>query len=149
MSSYLWWAAQQVARQTSTWVATHPAESSLIGVGLANPATRGFTKDVLKSVAWRTTQMTGRITMDIGKSMAARSTVVRTSTNYLSRFGQFLARNPVATIVAIDIAAATTAIALAQDEDPATESTQVRSTGFSFGGLGTWGIGTGGSGLVS
>ena len=93
--------------------------------------------------------MTGRITMDIGKSMAARSTVVRTSTNYLSRFGQFLARNPVATIVAIDIAAATTAIALAQDEDPATESTQVRSTGFSFGGLGTWGIGTGGSGLVS
>ena len=148
MSSYVWWVAQQIARQTSTWVASHPAEASLIGVGIANPATRGFTIDVLKSVAWRTTQMTGRLTLDIAKAATARSPVAARIGGYGRTAWNIATKNPILTVVAIDVAAATTAIVLAQHEDPATEATQVRSTGFSFGGLGGWGIGTGGSSLV-
>lgn len=149
MASYLTWIAMQVARSSSQWVATHPAESSLIGVGILHPGTRGFTLDVVKSVGWRSMQFTGRVGVDIAKSAAKHSPIVKTASTYLSRFGQFLGRHPIGTIIAIDLAAATTAIALAQHEDPATESVQVRSTGFSLGGLGGWGIGTGGSSLIT
>jgi len=148
MPSYVSWIAMQVARQGSVWVATHPAESSLIGVGLLHPGTRGFTIDVVRSVGWRGLQFSGRVAADVTKAAIRHSPVAARSANYLSRFGQFLARHPLATVIAIDIAAATTAIALSQDEDPATESVQVRSTGFAIGGTGGWGIGTGGSGLI-
>ena len=154
MSSYLWWAANQAARISSTWVASHPAEASLIGVGLANAATRGFTWDVLKSVAWRTSQMTGRIALDIGKSAIKRSTLAGGVWSYTKRVAQYLSRHPVATVVALDIAAATTAIALAKDEDPRTESIQMRSTSHGLSGTGAGGgisqpsIGTGGSWLI-
>ena len=75
MSSLVWWMAQQVTRQAFATAAANPAETSLAFVLLANPNTRGFTVDVLKSVFWRGAQMSGRIALDVGKSAVARSTV--------------------------------------------------------------------------
>lgn len=148
MASLLWWGAQQITREIFSTAAKNPAETSLAFVLVANPATRGFALDVMKSMMWRSTQMTGRIALDVGRAAAARSTTAARIGSYGRTAGQFIKRHPIGTVAAINLAASATAIALAQDEDPATESTRVRSTGFSFGGLGSWGIGTGGSGLV-
>ena len=141
MSSYVWWAAQQVARQGSTWVASHPAEASLVGVALGNPATRGFTIDVLKSVTWRSLQFQGRVARDIASAAARRSAVARNIGSGLRWTGQILMRNPITTIAAAYLALGTTAIALSQDADPRIQEAQVRATSQSIGGTGQPGLG--------
>lgn len=141
MNSYLWWAAQQVARSGSTWVASHPAEASLIGVGLGNPATRGFTWDIVKSVVWRSTQFTGRVTADVARAAAARSTVARNIGQGARWIGGWITRHPITTIGTVYLATGATAIALSQDEDPRTQEAKVRATSQSIGGTGQPGLG--------
>ena len=141
MSSYVWWAAQQVARQGSTWVASHPAEASLVGVALGNPATRGFTIDVLKSVTWRSMQFQGRVAKDIATAAAQRSAIARNIGAGLRWTGRILLRNPVTTIGTAYLALGATSIALSQDEDPRIQEAQVRATSQSIGGTGQPGLG--------
>lgn len=136
MSSYVWWAAQQVARQGSTWVASHPAEASLVGVALGNPATRGFTIDVLKSVTWRSLQFQGRVAQDIARAAARRSAIARNIGSGLRWTGRVALRNPVTTIAAVYLALGATAIALSQDEDPRIQEAQTRSTSQGISGTG-------------
>ena len=142
MSSYIWWAAQQVARHTSVWVAAHPTESSLIGVGLANAKTRGFVWDVIKATAWRTIQFKGRLTADIARAAAARSTIIRNTASVFTSMGRFIARHPVAAVAVGYTTGAATAIALAKDPDPLTEQLQMRGTSSGIGGTGQPNLGS-------
>lgn len=142
MGSYVWWAINQAAQRTSSWVATHQAEASLIAVGLANPATRGFVMDVVRIVGKETVRSWWNISRGIGSSAATRSSKVSAVASYAARAGRLLARNPIATVVAIDLLAATTAITLAQDEDPLTEQVQVKAVSQGISGTGQPSLGS-------
>lgn len=149
MSSLVWWTAQQLTRQFVSKAAENPGWTSLGFVLLANPATRGFTLDIIKATAWRSLQFSGRLTLDVARAAAARSStaaaIQRTSLNV----ARFAGRHPVATTATLYLAGATTAIALAQDEDPATERAQVTATSHGIGNPGLWpGIGSGGNWLI-
>lgn len=102
MGSYVWWAINQAAQRASSWVATHQAEASLIAVGLANPATRGFVMDVVRIVGKETVRSWWNITRGIGSSAATRSTKVSTLASYASRTGRLLAQNP-GTVTAVGL----------------------------------------------
>lgn len=148
MTSYIGWIAIQSAGRLFPWMAANPEKVALVSIAFWYE--RKLTSDIVwgaGSVLWRSVVGgTGPgIIQTTGRAMANRWPVL----GYLyQRTLQLITRHPIGTIVALDILAATTAITLAQHEDPATSSTQVRSTGFSFGGLGSWGIGTGGSSLI-
>ena len=142
MSSYVWWAAQQVARQGSTWVASHPAEASLVGVALGNPATRGFTVDILKSVTWRSVQYSGILARDIASAAARRSVIARNIGAGLRWTGRILMRNPITTIAAAYLTLGTTAILMSQDEDPLTQELQTKGTSSGIGGTGQPSLGS-------
>jgi hypothetical protein len=108
LSTYLWWAGNQVAGRAFGWVAANPAEASLITAALANPATRKFTMDVLKIVVKENIRSWANISRGIGSSLINRSTwaaranaAVRTA---LSSARTFIAANPVTILATLAVA---------------------------------------------
>lgn len=142
MSSLVWWGAQQIVRETFSFAAKNPAETSLAFVLIANPATRGWALDVMRAMTWRTMQMTGRLTLDIGRATVARSTTARAVWNILRGGGRVVTRHPILASAAAYSALAATAVALAQDEDPLTEQLQVKGTSTGIGGTGQPSLGS-------
>lgn len=142
MSSFVWWMAQQATRETVSWAAKNPAETSLGFLLLANPATRGFTLDILRSLGWRSLQFSGRVSMDVARAAATRSSTMATLGRWGSNVWAFVKRHPVGTVVAIDAVAAATAIRLAQHEDTLTQQVQVRSVSQGIGSTGQPSLGS-------
>lgn len=98
MSSYVWWVGEQLAKSTSTWVAANPAEASLIAAALANPATRGFTLDVLRVVARETGRSWLNISRGVISSAASRSTMAARLGAWLSRARLLVVNNPITAV---------------------------------------------------
>lgn len=109
MSGYLWWVAEQGAGTLFGWVSRNPEAASLIGVGLASPATRGFTLDLMKIVGKESIRSTLAISRGIGGSLVQRSPfaarawgAVRSSGQWVARGGSYLVRsNPLFIPVAL------------------------------------------------
>lgn len=146
MNSYVVWGSKQIAGHISPWIAKHPAEASLIAAGLANQKTRGFVADVLKITIKETLRGNWNIARGIGQSLVNRSTTANYTVNAMRTLGsgvkQLMLRNPVATVGTMYLTTAATTLALAQDEDPLTESVQVKSASHGWAGLGWPGIGS-------
>ena len=143
MSSLIWWSAQQLTRTFVSKAAENPGWTSLGFVLLANPATRGFTWDIIKAPTWRSIQFSGRLTMDVWRAGVSRSSTIAAIQRTALNVARFSGRHPLATTATLYLAGATTAIALAQDEDPATEKAQVTATSHAIGNPGLWpGIGS-------
>jgi anti-sigma-K factor RskA len=148
MSTYLWWAANQTLRLGGGLFATHPVETSLAMAALANPGTRGFAWRVIKGAAWNTGRYMWANLLTVGRAAAAESKFASKAGSIAQTLGRWATRNPLAVIVVADIAAVTTAVKLSQNEDPLTESLQVRSVSHGVGGTGQPSIGTGGDWLI-
>ena len=142
MSSLVWWVAQQLAKQAFVKAAENPGWTSLGFVLLANPATRGFTSDIIKATVWRSLQFSGRLTGDVARAAASRSTTAAAIGKGGRAVGRFIGRHPVGAVTASYLTLGATSIILAQDEDPLTESQQVRSVSPGIGGTGQPGLGT-------
>lgn len=112
MSGYLWWLAEQGAGTVFGWVGRNPEAASLIGVGLASPATRGFTMDLVKVVGKESIRSSINIMRGIGGSLIQRSSAagkawagLRASGRWLSRGGSYLVRsNPLFIPAALAVA---------------------------------------------
>ena len=145
-TSYIVWAANQVGQRTSEWFAKNPAEASLLAAALANPATRGFVSDVLKVVAKESIKSNINIARGIGTSLVNRSTIANRTASTLRTLGagirNLILRHPVATVAVAYTSGAALSISLAQDEDPLTESLQVRAVSQGISGLGQPGVGS-------
>lgn len=154
MSTYLWWAANQALKFGGGIFVTHPVESSLAMAALANPGTRGFAWRVIKGTAWNTARFMWANLVTVGRAAAAESTLAKNIGHVGQGLRNLVMRNPLTAIILADIAAATTAIALAKDEDPLTEQIQMISTSAGLSGSGAGGgaaqpsIGTGGEWLL-
>jgi len=142
MTALIRWISIQGASRVSTWVASHPGESTLIAAGLANPATRGIVWDTLKSLGWRSAQFAGRVGADVGVSAVARSSKASWLWSQTQKLGRMAARHPVVTTAVVYATLATASIALAQDEDPRTQQSQTRAVSQGIGGTGQPGIGS-------
>ena len=147
MNSYIVWGAKQTAGFVSPWIAKHPAEASLIAAGLANAKTRGFVADVLGVVIKETMRGNWNIARGIGQSLVNRSTTANYTVNAMKSLGsgvkRLMLRQPVATVGLMYMTTAATTLALSQDEDPLTESVQVKAAshgwaGLSWPGIGSW-----------
>ena len=148
MSSYIGWIVVQTGGRLFPWMAANPEKVALISLSFWYE--RKLTTDIVwgaGSVMWRSiVGGTGPgIIQTTGRALATRWPTLGAA---YQRTVQLISRHPMGTIIALDIVAAATAVKLSQHEAPATSATQVRSPGFSFGGLGSWGIGTGGSSLI-
>ncbi len=112
MSGYLWWIAEQGAGTVFGWVGRNPEAASLIGVGLASPATRGFTMDLIKVVGKESIRSSIAVSRGIAGSLIQRSSaaarawgVVRASGAWLARGGSYIIRtNPLLVPVAMAMA---------------------------------------------
>ena len=152
MSSYIVWAANQAAAQISTWVAKNPAESSLIAAALANEKTRKFTLEVLYLIGREGIRSNVNIIRGIGAALTRNSVVANRTAAFartVLQYAKNLAkRNPAATYATSYLALAVLTLALSRDEDPLTESLQVKGASHGWAGLGWPSIGSAGSGLV-
>lgn len=150
MSSYLWWAANQLGQASIGFFARHPVEVSLAFTALANRATRGFAWRVIDGAIWNTGRYMWANIVTVSRAAAAESRIARG----IGTIGQIIVRNPVTSIIVADVASAATAIALAKHEDPLTEQIQMISTSHGLSGSGAGGgaaqpsIGTGGQWLL-
>jgi hypothetical protein len=142
VSSLIWWGAQQLAKQAFVKAAENPGWTSLGFVLVANPATRGFTLDIIKATLWRSAQFTGRLTLDVARAAAARSSTAAAIQSAGTNVLRFAGRHPVATVATLYISGAATSIALAQDPDPLTEQVQVKGVSQGLGGTGQPGVGS-------
>lgn len=154
MSTYIWWAANRALQLGGGFFATHPVETSLAMAALANPGTRGFAWRVIKGTAWNTARYMWANIVTVGRAAAAESNIAKGIGNIGQGLRNLAMRNPITTIVLLDIAAATAAIQLAKHEDPMTESAQMLSTAHGLSGSGAGGgvtqpsIGRGGDWLI-
>lgn len=142
MTSLLWWSAQQLTRTFVSKAAENPGWTSLGFVLLANPATRGFTMDILRATLWRSAQFSGNLLIDVGKASVRRSSTAASIQAGVRNVARFAGRHPVATVAVAYLSLGATSIALAQDPDPLTEKVQVRSVSQGIGGTGLPGIGS-------
>ena len=92
MSSYIWWAANQIAGKSITWVGTHPAEATFITAALANKATRGIALDVLKIVIKENVRSWTNITKGVGQSLVNRSRFIDNSVKITRQAGSKAAK---------------------------------------------------------
>lgn len=142
MRSYVSWVAMRVAERLIPWVAANPEKVALIGI--ATWYERKLTFDILGGAAG----VLGRsivggtgpgIIQTTATALARRWPVLQTTKNVIQRGAT---KNPILTVLAIDIAAAATAISLAKDEDPLTEEVQMKSTSSGIGGTGQPSLGS-------
>ena len=95
MSSYVGWVAQQIAKRLSRWVGENPAASTLIGAGLASPATRGFVARqiwlVTKELAWTNYRLAAGTVVNLGKTPPGQA-IIATYRSPLVRTGGTLSR---------------------------------------------------------
>jgi hypothetical protein len=142
MSAYITWSATRLAERLIPWVATHPTEVALGTIALYYE--RKLTTDLLRgagNVLYRSILGgTGPgIIQTTGRAFASRWPILQTAKEAIKKGVTY---NPIATIIAIDIAAAAVAISLAKDEDPLTESVQMKSTSSGIGGTGQPSLGS-------
>lgn len=154
MSTYIWWAVNRGLQLGGGFFATHPVQTSLAMAALAHPGTRGFAWRVIKGFTWNSARYMWANLVTVGRAAAAESKIAKAIGDVGQGLKNLALRNPLTTIVLLDIAAATAAIQLAKHEDPKTESAQMLSTAHGLGGSGAGGgvtqpsIGGGGKWLI-
>jgi hypothetical protein len=137
LSTYLWWAGNQVASKTFGWVAANPAEASLITAALANPATRKFTMDIIKLVVKENIRSWANITRGIGSSLMNRSTKISRGVTAVGKAAKWvraaIVANPITAAVTVATGAAAGYVATA-DQHGGVVGPLMGGSGFGPGG---------------
>jgi hypothetical protein len=142
MRSYVSWVAMRVAERAIPWIAAHPAEVTIAAIAFYYE--RKLTMDIIGGAAGVLARSivggTGPgIIQTTATALARRWPILQTTKQAIQKGAT---KNPILTVLAIDIAAAATAISLAKDEDPLTEEVQMKSTSSGIGGTGQPSLGS-------